>query len=305
MLRRNKIVNNNYDVKSINERRYSDPYKDYDWDEDGISGEYVYGDGEWSDPEYGDELWKKTKVPGYWVSDYGRVYSEYTKKFIHGSPIGETGHIDLSLICNGKRKHAYLHRLVAEEFLDNPNNGYLVRHMDNDPSNNAPWNLKWGTSYDNVHDCIDSGRAYRLSREDIKKANDIRRTPIIAIDLRSGRETEYISQQEASRRLGMTQGSINRVLRGLSKHADGFYFYYVDDPKPVDISTYKYSRKMALIRAIDLETGNTYIFKGQTEAARKLGLSISSISCILSGKIYQSKGYTFEYIDEEDDDYDR
>lgn len=303
MLRRNKIINGNYQVSSIDERRYTDPYKDYDWDNDGIPGEYVYGDGEWSDPEYGDELWKQTNVPGYWVSDYGRVYSEHKGKFIYGSPAGELGHIDFSLRHNGKRTHAYLHTMVGDAFLYNPDNGYLVRHMDNDPSNNMPWNLKWGTDYDNVHDCIDSGRAYRFSKEDIEKANEARRTKIVSVNLRTGEEVEYISQQEASRDLGLSQGSINRVLRGLSKHANGYYFYYADNPKPINVSSYKYSRKGAPIRAIDLKTGNTYIFKGQTEAAKTLGLSISSISCILSGKTYQAKGYTFEYIEE--GDYDR
>ena len=299
MLRRNKIINGNYDVKSIDERRYIDPYKDYDWDEDGIPGEYVYGDGEWSDPEYGDELWKRTKYPGYWVSDYGRVYSEHARKFIHGSPTGELGHIDFSLRCDGKRERAYLHGLVSEAFVDNTNNGYLVRHMDNDPSNNMPWNLKWGTNYDNVHDCINAGRAYRFNREDIEKANEVRRTPITAVNLRTGDEIEYVSQQEASRDLGLSQGSINRVLRGLSKHSNGYYFYYTDNPKPIDVSSYRYSRKGALIRAIDLETGDSYIFKGQTEAAKTLGMSISSISCILSGKIDRAKGYTFEYVEED------
>lgn len=302
MLRRNKIVNDNYDVKPIDERRYTDPYKDYDWDEDGIPGEYVYGDGEWSDPDYADELWKRTKFPGYWVSDYGRVYSEYKRRFIHGSPIGKCGHIDLSLRVNGKRQHTYLHQLVAEAFVDNHNNGYLVRHMDDDPSNNMPWNLKWGTDYDNVHDCINAGRAYRFSRDDIKKANSVRRISITSVNLKTGEEIEYISQQEASRDLGMSQGAINRVLRGLSKHANGYYFYYTDNPKPIDISSYKYSRKGAPIRAIDLKTGKTYVFRGQTEAAKTLGVSISSISCILSGKTYQTKGYTFEYIEE--DEYD-
>lgn len=300
MLRRNKIINGNHYVKGIDERRYTDPYKDYDWDEDGIPGEYVYGNGDWVDPEYSDELWKRTKYPGYWVSDYGRVYSEHTNKFIKGSPVGRCGHIDLSFKVNGKRVHDYVHRLIAEAFINNPNGGYLVRHMDNDPSNNAPWNLKWGTDYDNAHDRINAGRAYKLSREDIEKANEVRRTPIIAVNLKNGCEIEYISQQEASRDLGISQGSINRVLRGLSKHANGYYFYYSDDPKPIDTRSYKYSRKGALIKAINLDTGEEYVFRGQTEAAEKLGISISSISCILGGKKYQSKGFTFEYIEEDD-----
>lgn len=302
-MRRNKIVNRNYDVKPIDERRYTDPYKDYDYDNDGFPGEYVYGDGEWSDPEYGDELWKPINdIPDYWVSDYGRVYSVKKRKFINGSP-GKGGHIDHGLYRDGKRYREYRHRLVAEAFVENPRDLPVVRHMDNDPSNNMPWNLKWGTDGDNVQDCINSGRFRYFTEEDIEKANAVRRTPIVAVDLKTGEEIEYVSQQEASRDLRIKQSSINRVLRGKSRHADGYYFYYVNNPKMIDVSSYKYSRKGALIRAIDLKTGETYIFKGQTEAARTLNISLSSISCILSGKIYQAKGYTFEYIEE--DDYGR
>ena len=34
----NKIVNGNYDVLPIDESRYTDPYKDYDFDGDGYPG---------------------------------------------------------------------------------------------------------------------------------------------------------------------------------------------------------------------------------------------------------------------------
>lgn len=301
---RNKVVNGNYDVMQIEERRYTDPYKDYDWDNDGFPGEYVYGDGEWVDPEYSDERWKRVEdFPGYWVSNYGRLYSTYKNNFIYGTPIGKCGHIDVSLRKNGERCHAYLHTLVARAFVNNPHGGTLVRHMDNNPSNNIAWNLKWGTNYDNIHDCIDSGNFRYFTEEDIEKANAARRTPIVAVNLRNGEHIDYISQQEAARDLDVSQGSINRVLRGLSKHANGYYFYYADDPRDVDITTYRYSRKRAQIRAIDLKTGRTYIFKGQTEAAKRLGVSLSCISNILGGKTYQTKGYTFEYV--EVDDYDR
>lgn len=43
-----------------------------------------------------------------------------------------------------------------------------------------------------------------------------------------------------------------------------------------------------------------FIFRGQTEAARVLGLSIASVSMVLSGKMKTSRGYIFEYVDEEE-----
>ena len=264
-------------------------------------GEYIYGDDVYIDEIYMGEVWKPIQnFPGYWVSDKGRVYSSISESFIYGSPVGESGHIDVGLRKDGKRYHRYLHRLVGEAFIENPDGLPLIRHMDSDPSNNDESNLEWGTQLDNVRDCIESGRFRYFTKDDIEKANSVRRTPITAVDLKTGEEIEYTSQQEASRDLGITQGGINRVLRGLSSHANGYYFYYTNNPKRIDVANYRYSRKRAPIRAIDLKTGDSYIFKGQTEAANVLGISISSISCILSGKIHRAKGFTFEYANEEE-----
>ena len=58
------------------EERYNNPYKDYDWDDEGFPGEFVYGDDCYIDPYYGEERWKQVRdLPYYWVSDMGRIYS--------------------------------------------------------------------------------------------------------------------------------------------------------------------------------------------------------------------------------------
>lgn len=278
------------------ESRYEDPYKDYDWDNDGYPGELVYGDYATVSDDFLDELWKPVQdFDGYWVSDHGRLYSSISSSFIYGSPVGRCGHIDISLRKNNRRHHRYMHRLVAEAFIPNPHNYPIVRHLDDDPSNNRVDNLAWGTDLDNIRDCIEAGRFRYFTRKDIEKASSIRRTPVVAVNLRTGEKTEYIGQGEAARNLGMHQSDISGVLRGERRHAYGYYFYYADKPKQIDISTYRYSRKFAPIKATDLRTGRQWLFRGQTEAANTLGLSVASVCCVLGGKIDQVKGYTFEY----------
>jgi len=49
----------------------------------------------------------------------------------------------------GKQKKLYQHRLVAEHFLENPNNLRDVHHKDNDPTNNDVSNLEWMSHRDN------------------------------------------------------------------------------------------------------------------------------------------------------------
>lgn len=47
------------------------------------------------------------------------------------------------LLPSGKRKTYYLHRLVADAFINNPNNYTTVNHIDGDKSNASIENLEW------------------------------------------------------------------------------------------------------------------------------------------------------------------
>jgi predicted XRE-type DNA-binding protein len=273
---------------------------DIDFDYDGRPGEYVFGERIYIPDEYLDELWKRDRDAWhYWVSTKGRVWSDVSNSFIIGSPVGRCGHIDMSLRVAGGRLHKYLHRMVAEAFIPNPHNYPLVRHLDDNPSNNYVDNLAWGTQGDNIRDAIDNGHFYYLTREDIERANQARRTPVKAIHIQSGREYEFISQREAARYFGIDQSSIQNVLSKKSTNAYGYYFYYAGE-EPDDMSNYKYSRHFARIIATNIATGRKVVFRGQTEAARALGMSVSSVSMVLSGKQSSAKGYIFEYANEEE-----
>ena len=48
-------------------------------------------------------------------------------------------------------KNYSVHRLVAETFLDNPNNLKFVDHIDRDKSNNDSSNLRWVTAQENLY----------------------------------------------------------------------------------------------------------------------------------------------------------
>lgn len=48
-----------------------------------------------------------------------------------------------------KQKKVYIHRLVAQHFLENPDNLSDVHHIDNNPHNNDVSNLEWLSHADN------------------------------------------------------------------------------------------------------------------------------------------------------------
>lgn len=283
-------------------RRYEDPYRDYDWDNDGFPGEYVYGDNRYIDDYYMDEVWKPIRgYPDYWVSDKGRIYSSIKNKFIYGSPNVRSGYLEVSLYNNGRRRKTTMHRLVGEAFIPNPFNYPIVRHLNDNPYDNFVENLEWGTQVDNMHDAMFNGSFYHFNEEDHEKAMQKRRMPVIAIRFYDDEELYFESQQEASRVLNVNQSSIYSVIVGKRHGANGYYFVKADrefDRNMYEMAKIRYSRKYQKIKAIDIYTDEEFVFTSLTEAARELGMSISSISMVLHGRMKSVKGWVFEYIKE-------
>ena len=57
---------------------------------------------------------------------------------------------------NGVKKGFYAHRLVAENFLDNPNNYKVVNHIDGNKLNNDVSNLEWCSQSKNMKHAYDT-----------------------------------------------------------------------------------------------------------------------------------------------------
>ena len=104
-----------------------------------------------------EEIWKD--IIGYegfyQVSSLGRVrsldmyvkcgYGSYRlrKGKVLSSVIKDNGYLQLKLYCNGKLYKKYVHRLVAQAFIPNPDNLPEVNHLDEDKTNNNVTNLEW------------------------------------------------------------------------------------------------------------------------------------------------------------------
>lgn len=85
----------------------------------------------------------------YFIYDNGDVLNTSTNKILQGS-IGENGYKYYRLSKNNTKQMFYAHRLVAQYFLDNPNNLPIVNHKDGNKLNNNVDNLEWVTNSDNA-----------------------------------------------------------------------------------------------------------------------------------------------------------
>lgn len=197
---------------------------------DYFPGEYVYGDDNYTPEEYmGEKWWYIDGIPGYMVSDCGRVWSEKTQRFLKIKPMDKHGHMGVCLRVNGVVHYEYIHRLMAKAFIPNPHNYPIVRHLNDDPNYNEIPNLKWGTQRQNMMDALRNGRTFTADPEVRDKALDSLRKPIIATNLSTGEELYFRGQNEASRILNICQANIWKVLNGERRSAGGYSFRYVEE----------------------------------------------------------------------------
>ena len=107
------------------------------------------------------EEWRDIKgYEGYYqVSNFGRVKSlsrdvgsnRCKNESIMKTSLDKDGYEHLVLRKNGKQRHFRVNRLVAEAFLENPNNYPQVNHKDEDRTNNNVNNLEWCSAKYNVN----------------------------------------------------------------------------------------------------------------------------------------------------------
>ena len=86
----------------------------------------------------------------YKISCNGELYSYKTSNPKRIGLQRAKSYYTASLRKNGKYYYTYVHRLVAEAFIPNPNNLPCVNHKDGNKQNNCVDNLEWCTYSENA-----------------------------------------------------------------------------------------------------------------------------------------------------------
>ena len=103
----------------------------------------------------------------YKISNQGNVFSLISNKVL--SPVAHrtnnTTYYSVDLVKNKTKNRMLVHRLVAMEFLSNPDNKPCVNHIDNNGGNNHISNLEWVTYSENLKHAQKQGRLYEAQRK--------------------------------------------------------------------------------------------------------------------------------------------
>ena len=151
----------------------------------------------------------------YQVSNLGNVkslnYNGTGKERILKSCVHKSGYLVVILYKDGKAKIHYVHRLVAEAFIDNPDNLPCVNHKNEDKTDNRVENLEFCSYQYNIN--------YGTRNERISKI-------VVQYTLDGVFVEEYPSVSEAKRQLGYSQGNISECCLGKRKTAYGYKWKY-------------------------------------------------------------------------------
>ena len=108
------------------------------------------------------------EYPNYYVTEDGRIVSTKRVAGRDGKGVctthkelstlhNQTGYCMVNLTKDKQSKTRYIHRLVAQAYLENPNNLPQVNHKDGNKDNNHYTNLEWCTALHNNLHAINSG----------------------------------------------------------------------------------------------------------------------------------------------------
>jgi hypothetical protein len=115
-----------------------------------------------------------------------------------------------------KRKRMLLHRLVAEHFIQNPNNYPCVNHKDGNKLNNCVDNLEWCTPAMNIKHAWDTGLKKDFGENcSYSKLKDV---DVLFIK-KTMKEYPNTRHRVLANRFGVSRSTISKIMRRINwKH---------------------------------------------------------------------------------------
>lgn len=213
------------------------------------------------------------------VSTNGRVLSYKSGKRHELKPSDNgRGYLTVSV---GARNPRYIHDLVAETYIPNPNGYSEVNHIDGNKQNNCVSNLEWCTRSDNLRHAREMG-LWNLQK------------PIRIVETGE----VFKSQTECAKHIDGSSAGIHDCRSGKCETHRGYHFEFQDG----NGEWYSVERKEP--RSIEkrvkvVETGITY--DSITKCAMAINGTVPGIVSCKSGRQETHRGYHFDFLEDEEE----
>lgn len=175
------------------------------------------------------ERWKNCKYNSdFIISNKGKVYSKKRenidslgiKRIIGGKYLkfgtDSTGHKRCAFKCNNKHTTFKVHRLVAQHFINNPENKPCINHKDGNPANNDVDNLEWVTWAENIQHAYNTGLIKTRRDQRGLKNNMCKYKPEQIKFIREYKKKHpKVSQQHIADITGIDRRYVGHILQGV------------------------------------------------------------------------------------------
>jgi hypothetical protein len=147
----------------------------------------------------------------YQVSTFGNVRSNSNQvKGKNMKPVTVGGYLRVKLCKGHSKKPFFIHRIVADAFIPNPESKPQVNHIDLDKTNNHVSNLEWCTPSHNIRHSYANGRAKKDSSKKTYKGNKLTSSDVERIMSMRG----SMMQKDIAKLFGVTPAVICGIYQG-------------------------------------------------------------------------------------------
>lgn len=220
----------------------------------------------------------------YYITEDGKCYNSLTNKYLKGQVNYKNGYLSYNLsLPDGCEKRLYAHRLVALNYIPNPENKKEVNHIDGNKLNNNISNLEWATSSENKYHAINS---------ELRKYKHV-------YCFNSNKElvAEYLNIREAARAANISESIIcGEVRKTIKELSGGFYWSYSSILG--ETKSYKNNNKAKKVNQYDKNNKYIMSYPSISAASRALNCSASHIGECCRGKLNSYKGFIWRYVDD-------
>lgn len=221
--------------------------------------------------------------PGYYISDTGKIFSNKSGDYKIMATQNINGYLSCTLYSGKGRTGSTckIHRLVAQEWLENPDNLPSVDHKDGNKENNNAKNLEWVTV-----------------KENNKRAN---KNPHVKCIIQASLEGKFIAEfksiADASKTTGIDGSAITKVLKKTRRQTGGFLWIYKEEYTGETVKL----RKNAATKKVGQYTKKG-VYIQEFESAKEAGESIEALKGAIAKACRNGtilKGFKWKYIEKE------
>lgn len=142
---------------------------------------------------------------GYKITEDGVVisYKGKTPKVLKLQE-DRDGYYKVELYNNHKHKKYFVHRLVAMQYLPNPENKPQINHKNGNKKDNRVENLEWVTRSENAQKAYDNGQQIALGKPKLTREQ--------VLEIRENKDN--LNREQLAKRYNVSCGCIQHIKRG-------------------------------------------------------------------------------------------